>query len=338
VSHTLPAYRVRREQRRFVFDKDSEPALRVPSGATVTFETVDCFSNKVTSADQRYPAEEGLLAILGAYNPVSGPVYVTGAAPGDVLAVAVEHIRLGTAAPFAVTLAFGHGSAYVSAEVPGMPTAGATRICPIEDEPGGGQAIVFPAGHGPLRLPARPMIGTIGTAPAGPPAPSLGYAAGHGGNFDCPLVTAGSVLYLPVNVPGALLSLGDVHALMGDAEITGTALETSGDVTVTITNLPAGTRHLNLPHLDTAEMIGVVGCVAGASLQANLEAAMVEMHRRLTGEGGLATADAYHLTGATARVVVNQCVSPPDWSAVYVGVPRSICRGAADAGSGQQER
>jgi amidase len=338
VSQTLPAFRVHREQRQFVFGKDAEPALRVPSGATVTFETVDCFSNRVTSAAQRYPAEDDLLAILGAYNPVAGPVYVTGAAPGDVLAVAVQDIRLGTAAPFAVTLAFGRGSKYVSAEVNGMPAAGATRICPIEDAPGGRQVIVFPAGHGALRLPARPMIGTIGTAPSGDPAPSLGYAAGHGGNVDCPLVTTGSVLYLPVNVPGALLSLGDVHALMGDAEITGTALETSGDVTVTITNLPAGTRHVNLPHLDTGELIGVVGCVAGASLQANLEAAMVELHRRLTGECGLAPADAFHLTGATARVVINQCVSPPDFSAVYVGVPRSICAAAQDARLGQYGR
>lgn len=338
MSQTLPVYRVPRERRQFVFGKDSEPALRVPSGATVTFETVDCFSNRVTSAAQRYPAEDDLLGILGAYNPVSGPVYVTGAAPGDVLAVAIQDIRLGTVAPFAVTLAFGHGSAYVSAGVDGMPASGATRICPIEDEPDGRQAIVFPAVHGALRLPARPMIGTIGTAPAGDPAPSLGYAAGHGGNFDCPLVTAGSVLYLPVNVPGGLLSLGDVHALMGEAEITGTALETSGDVTVTITSLPAGARHLDLPHLDTAELIGVVGCVAGASLQANLEAAMVELHRRLTGECGLTPADAFHLTGATARVVINQCVSPPDFSAVYVGVPRSICGAAEGARLGQGGR
>jgi amidase len=194
-----------------------------------------------------------------------------------VLAISIEEIRLGTAAPFAVTLAFGQGSAYVSADMEGMPAAGDTKICP--------------------------------------------------------LASAGSVLYLPVNVPGALLSLGDVHALMGEAEITGTALETSGDVTVTITILPAGTRHLNLPHLDAAELIGAVGCVSGANLQANLEAAMVEIHRRLTDEYGLTLADAYHLTGATARVVINQCVLPPNWSAVYVGVPRRILHTEQHAGN-----
>ncbi|HEY1640284.1 MAG TPA: acetamidase/formamidase family protein [Streptosporangiaceae bacterium] len=139
------------------------------------------------------------------------------------------------------------------------------------------------------------------------------------------------MLLLPVNVPGALLSLGDVHALMGDAEITGTALETSGDVTVTVTVRPAGSRRLALPHLDTPALIGVVGCRTGAGVQANLEAAMVELHARLTGDYGLTAADAYQLLGATARVLVNQCVAPPAWSAVHVGVPRAILAAAPAA-------
>jgi amidase len=132
-----------------------------------------------------------------------------------------------------------------------------------------------------------------------------------------------------VNVPGALLSLGDVHAVMGDAEITGTALETSGDVTVTVTVLPAGTRPLALPHLDTAELIGVIGCRAGAGVQANLEAAMVELHHRLAREHGLAAVDAYQFLGAAARVLVNQCVAPPAFATVHVGVPRPVMAGRA---------
>jgi len=324
------AYRVARPHQRFEFSPHAEPSLRVPGGARITFETLDCFSNKVTAADQRYAREADLVDLIGAYNPVAGPVYVDGARPGDVLAIAVEEITLGTAAPFAVTLTFGSGSAYVTAACPGLPAGGDTRICPIVAGPAGPE-VIFPAAGGDLRLPARPMVGTIGTAPAAGPVPSLVYGPGHGGNFDCPLVTAGSVLYLPVNVPGALLSLGDVHALMGDTEITGTALETSGDVTVTVTVLPAGTRPPALPHLDTPELLGVVGCQPGSGVQANIEAAMLELHTRLTGEYGLAAADAYQLLGATARVLVNQCVAPPSWAAVHVGVPRAILAAAPAA-------
>jgi amidase len=312
------SYRVPRDRQGYQFSAEAIPAIRVPSGSTITFETLDCFGNRLTVADQRYHREEELLAVIGAYNPVAGPVYVAGALPGDVLAVTIEEIRLGTAAPFAVTMIFGNGSKYVSAPCPGIPPEGDTKICPIED----GRQVRFPTAAGELRLPCRPMVGTIGTAPASGSVPSLFYDRQHGGNMDCPQVTSGSVVYLPVNVPGALLSLGDVHALMGDAEITGTALETSGDVTVRVAVLPGAAHPMRLPHVDSDQTIGAIGCIAGARLEANLEAAMLEIHHRLAGEYGLIPADAYQLSGATARVVVGQCVAPPRWTAVYVGVPR----------------
>lgn len=314
------SYRVARDCQRYDFSADAKEALRVPSGSVVVFETLDCFSNKLTTASQRYSTEGDLLPEIGAYNPVSGPVYIEEARPGDVLAVTIRKIVLGTAAPFAVTTIFGTGSRYVSAAVPGLPPEGDTRICPIM---AGGQ-VEFPTVRGSLRLPARPMVGTIGTAPASGSVASLLYDADHGGNVDCPLVTVGSVVYLPVNVPGGLLSLGDIHALMGDAEITGTALETSGDVTVTVDVLPAGAHPLTRPHVDTPRMVGTIGCTAGAGLERNLETAMLELHQRLLTEHRLEAADAYQLIGATLRVVVGQCVAPPKWSAVFAGVPRAV--------------
>jgi hypothetical protein len=163
--------------------------------------------------------------------------------------------------------------------------------------------------------------------------PSLGldYEMTFAERIEGPLgPTTGSPSRLCWQIAEATLTGPRISAALAMPGTDWIRVETSGDVTVTITNLPAGTRHLNLPHLDTAALIGVVGCVAGASLQANLEAAMVELHRRITGEGGLTPADAFHLTGATARVVINQCVSPPDFSAVYVGVPRIICAAAQD--------
>jgi len=311
-------YRVLRQHQRYDFSPDARPALAVPDGATIVFETLDCFSNLLTSPSQRFSREEDLLEVLGAYNPVAGPVHVRGARPGDVLAIAIEEIRLGAAAPRAVTVTFGSGSRYVSAECPGIPAEGDTKVCPIDDD----GHVVFPTARGSLRMPVRPMVGTVGTAPAQRSASSLFYDRRHGGNIDCPLVTTGAVLYLPVNVPGALLALGDVHALMGDGEITGTALETSADVTVRIAVLPGKERHLELPHVDHGHWIGVVGCLAGTGIEGNLQAAMLEMHRRLLDEYGLDPADAYQLLGATARVRVNQCVAPPQWSTVYAGVPR----------------
>jgi amidase len=308
--------RVPRSVHHYRFSAGADPALHVPAGTRLLVETLDCFSNKLTSGQQRYARESDLLDLLGAYNPVTGPVYVDGARPGDVLAVRIVDIVTGTAGPFAVTNSFGAGSKMVNHDCAGMPPSGSTRICALRD----GQ-IDFPVGSSTIRLPVRPMVGTIGTAPAGHDVPSVHYGRGIGGNMDCPLIRPGAVVFLPVNVPGALLYLGDVHALMGDAEITGTALETSGDVTVEIGLLPRSAHPLSTPHVDSAETLGVVGCTEGAGLETNLETAMVELQDRLCGEYGLGPVDAYELLGAVARVNVNQCVAG-SWKSVYAGVER----------------
>jgi amidase len=320
--------RVPRSAHHYRFSAGPDPALHVPDGTSLVFETLDCFSNKLTSAEQRYAHESDLLDLLHAYNPVAGPVHVDGAQPGDVLAVRIVDIVIGTAGPFAVTNSFGTGAKMVNHDCAGMPPPGSTRICPLRD----GQ-IEFPLGSGSIRLPARPMVGTVGTASAGRDVPSVHYGRDIGGNMDCPLIRPGAVVFLPVNVPGALLYLGDVHALMGDAEITGTALETSADVTVEVSLLPRSAHPLSTPHVDSAETLGVIGCTEGAGLETNLETAMVELQERLCGEYGLTPVDAYELLGAVARVNVNQCVAG-SWKSVYAGVERRFLPPPERAGRG----
>jgi amidase len=141
--------------------------------------------------------------------------------PGDTLAVRIDDIALGAFAPYAVTMLIGDFASICGRPVVTDGIGPGTRICPLESDD-----VVFPTLGGDLRLPTRPMVGTIGTAPADRSWISLHSALGHGGNMDCPSLTVGSTVLLPVNVAGGLLSLGDVHASMGDAEVTGTALET----------------------------------------------------------------------------------------------------------------
>lgn len=321
--HDLP--RLPRSAHRYAFSASAAPVLSGPPGMRLVAETLDCFANKLTSARQHYAREAELLELLGgAYNPVTGPVCVDGAAPGDVLAVRIVGIEIGTAGPFAVTNSFGHGSRVVNHDCAGMPPAGSTRICPLR-----GNEIDFPVAGRSIRLPARPMVGTIGTAPAGPDIPSVHYGRDIGGNMDCPMIRPGAVVYLPVNVPGALLYLGDVHALMGDAEITGTALETSADVTIDVSLLSGSAHPLSTPHVDSAETIGVVGCTQSAGLETNLETAMVELQDRLCGEYGLDPVDAYELLGAVAQVNVNQCVTG-SWKSAYAGIDRRFLPPPAD--------
>ena len=256
VADSAGRLRVPAAAHQFVFDAGAPPAAVVDSGDVVLIETLDCFSNKLTADTPPLRDDRDVLEHIGGrYNPVSAPIFVRDAEPGDVLAVDILDIALGRRQGFAVThvahdwaKAFG-GPAFADAVAPEM------TIAEID-----GTTLRLPIGGLTVTCKARPMIGTIGTAPAGEPASSLIYSPAHGGNLDCPMMRAGATVLLPVNVPGGLLSLGDVHALMGDGEVTGTALETSADVTVRIRLLKRTDTALTTPRLTDSEGIGSIGC------------------------------------------------------------------------------
>ncbi|MBR5390153.1 MAG: acetamidase/formamidase family protein [Clostridia bacterium] len=187
------------------------PAARCRSGETVIFQTRDCYDDRLR-ADGTVDHPE-----LALENPATGPLYVEEAAPGDVLKVKIEKIDVNpTGLMRASTSA---GAFYDLVEY---------RKVRQFDLTGGEVAFTDK-----LRFPIDTMIGVIGTAPRTDTVMTHTPGA-HGGNMDCNKIVAGSTLYLPVNVPGALLSMGDLHALMGDGEVMICGLETGGEVTVTV--------------------------------------------------------------------------------------------------------
>jgi amidase len=136
--------------------------------------------------------------------------------PGDTLVVSIDRIRLGSKGYWAVRQDMG-----LLKDLVKQPSADVVEVRGNN---------VYAAG---VALPVRPMVGTIGVAPAaGQVAPA--HPGPHGGNMDCNDVSPGAKVLLPVNVPGALLSLGDVHATMGDGEVTGGGVEISADVTLSL--------------------------------------------------------------------------------------------------------
>lgn len=317
--------RIPRGLHRFDFQAGAEPALRVDPGATVVIETLDCFSNKVTSPRQVFERESDLVDLIGAYNPISAPIYVNGARPGDSLAVHIDGMELGTQEPYGVTVVTPESASLCGRPTSHLGLAADTRVCRLEDGD-----VIFPTRSGTLRQRARPMVGVIGTAPASGAVSSLHYGPTHGGNIDCPLITSGTTVHLPVNVPGGLLSLGDLHALMGDGEVTGVAIETHGEVTVTI-------EVINGPgagaiRVDTAEEIGSIGCESQHSVDANLGVALEDLLSRLCVDWGMLTVEAYELLGVAARMRINQCVhreAGPGWTSVLVSLPRGMLPGGA---------
>lgn len=186
------------------------PAVRVRSGEQVCFETMDCYGETMQS-------EQDTVSLVPwkVINPATGPLYVEGAMPGDVLRVEIQYIRLSNQGVMAVGPGAGALRCLLKEE--------RTKLLTIQDS-----EVVF---NDRLRFPLSPMVGVIGTAPKGKAVPN-GTPGCHGSNMDCKLICEGSVLYLPVNVEGALLAVGDLHAAMGDGEVVICGVETSGEVIV----------------------------------------------------------------------------------------------------------
>ncbi|MDF2721139.1 MAG: Acetamidase/Formamidase [Paenibacillus sp.] len=269
------------------------PVLQVDSGDTVETTTVDA---RGWDKDGAQAAQRG--------NPMTGPIYVAGAAPGDALAVRFESIVPNRSWAWASNVLATHvlDPDYVR----GLPAAEIDRWKVDADagtaeleQPGDG----YWAGR---QLPLRPFLGCFGVAPARGQAISTATSGEYGGNMDYRGFVAGVTAYFPVFAEGALLHLGDGHALQGDGEISGTGLEISMNVRFTV-EVVKGWR-IGWPRGETADYIFTVG--NARPLDQALQHATTEMMRWLTEEYRLTTQEASHLLGQTVEYDVANVYNP----------------------------
>lgn len=262
---------------------DQEPRLHVESGDEVTVRTLDCFSNTITDESQ-------LFSTVGwdKVNPATGPIAVKGARPGDTLKVEILSIEVGEQATMTTHPDFG--------ALPGT-VEERTRIVPIRD----GKAQF----SDDITIPIRPMIGVIGTAPASESVPT-GEPRQHGGNMDTKEIVAGSTLYLPVEVDGANLSLGDVHAVMGDGEVTVCGAEIEAEVKIRVTVLEG--RPLPLPFLDSGDAVYAIS--SEIELMDAVKESTRMMRDWLVSVSALDVTDALMLLSLVGDTQISQIVDP----------------------------
>jgi amidase len=258
--------------------------LTVDSGEEVLVEAQDCFSNQIQSEKDVFSAVD-----WDRVNPATGPVFVTGAEPGDTLVahmLEIKPARQGVMTAVPGLGALGH-----------LITEAQTKIIPIRR----GQALFSEQ----LQIPLAPMIGVIGTAPR---AGSIlnGTPGPHGGNMDCTLIREGSRVYFPVEVPGALFGLGDLHAVMGDGEIVVCGVEMAGWVGLRLTLLK-GAR-LPLPLVENEELVATIHSHEDLDLAA--QGAIESMAHLLTETVGLPLHEAGMLMSALGQLRVCQVVDP----------------------------
>ena len=283
------------------YDGQLKPVLRINSGDTLRVETMVARGlERLKLAgvpDEEIPAS--LKAVESAVtnrgpgaHPLTGPTYVEGAEPGDTLEVRILGFEF--LHPYGVA-GFIPGSGTLPDDFP------YARFKLIRFNPTVGTAEFSPG----VTLRLAPFFGSIGVAPpvilgrvsSGPPGP-------HTGNLDNKELTAGSALYLPVHVPGALLSIGDAHAMQGDGEVSLTAVETSVRGTVQV--FVRKGMHLNWPRAETPTHYITMGLHTDLDEAAKL--ATREMIDFLVSEKGMRRDDAYILCSIAVDLRVTQLV------------------------------
>jgi amidase len=296
--------RISRDQLTYEFSVETTPVATVSPGDHFVFETHDTSTGRIHRVED--VPEFVRIRDPRKVNPAAGPVFIAGASPGDDLIVEILDIRLQLSG-FVRVLA-GAGVLQEEIEPDGVLMA---RI--------DGEHVVLGER---MRLLLRPMVGVIGTAPAD----GVIYTAApgpQGSNIDINAVTVGARVHLPVHVPGALLAIGDVHASMGDGEVSGTGIEIAGEVTVRVDLVPSVAPAR--PWIETDDAWITTG--SGPMLEDAVEMAVEEMTRLLMERFTLSRTEAFLLVSARGDVRIGQCARIRGLDATaYAVFPKAVVR------------
>jgi acetamidase/formamidase len=296
-------YTIHGRNHHFGWDRSIPPAMRVAPGSTIEFECLDSSGGQLTAS-----SAVGDVAALdfARINPVTGPIFVEGAEPGDALKVTIREFK---------PSGFGW-----TANIPGFGlladqfTETALRVWSYDRD------TMEPAAWSPYgRVPLKPFAGTIGCALAEPGLHSVVPPRRVGGNLDIRDLSAGTTLYLPIEVEGALFSVGDTHAAQGDGEVCGTAIESPMNVVATL-DLVKG-ANLRFPrfstpgpvtrHLDAKGYEVTTGI--GADLFEGARAAVADMIDVVSAMTGMSAVDAYMLLSVCGDLRISEIVDQPNW-------------------------
>jgi acetamidase/formamidase len=277
----------------------AQPVARVKAGGVLETNTLDAFGNAIHKPGDKLSSVKG-------DNPLTGPFYIEGAEPGDTLAVKILDLQV-------------DGDQGVGALSPGFGGLNETSYTPMLHAPLPEKIWFYPIDRASntatfkaldsnfsVKIPLHPFFGCIGVAPANGEARSSIVPAEFGGNMDAPEASAGNTLYLPVNVPGALLYVGDGHAAMGDGEIAGTAIEVPLRARLQVDVVKH--RKIAWPRFENGQSIMAVG--AYRPLDDCVRIAFTELVGWIRDDYGLSALDAYELLSKVAKIHLDEMVDP----------------------------
>ena len=294
-------------QHHYGWDHSLAPAVRICAGEKLEFDVADASGGQLLPTSS---AADVSRLDFSKINPVTGPVFVEGAEPGDVLKVTL--------------LSFVPSGWGWTANVPGFGLLAEEFTSPALHLWSYDPMSLAPALFGRWgKVPLKPFTGTVGVAPAAPGLHSIVPPRRVGGNMDVRDIALGSELYLPIEVAGALFSVGDTHAAQGDGEVCGTAIESPMRVALQFellkrqplayprfTTQGPVTRHLDAKGYDVTTGIG-------PDLMEAARASVRSMIELLTRRHGMPAIDAYLLCSVCGDLRISEIVDIPNWTVSF---------------------
>ena len=296
-------FHLTRDQTHARFSSTIPPVLTVPSGAVISVETEEATDGQLSPEST---VDEVAKVAFDPIHPLTGPVFIEGAEPGDVLKVELLEIELGAWGWAGIFPGFG----FLADEFD-QPYLKTFRFEPGQED------VEFVPG---VRVPLRPFPGVVGVAPATEEMLSTIPPRANGGNMDDRELTEGVTVYLPIFVEGALFSIGDTHAAQGDGEVSGTAIEAPTRILLRVEVLK-GARPIAEPQYEHEDFYAVTAF--GETLDEAAKKATRYMVDYLVEERGLERQDAYVLASIAGRLKIAEVVDVPHML-VTMKMPKSV--------------
>lgn len=274
---------IRKENYTFTFSNSNKPVSFIKPGNNIVFETHDCMCSQISCETDNLDGID-----FDKVNPATGPLYIEGAMPNQTLKVTVQSIDLDN---YGVAMT-GPGVGVLGEKLDKM----THNILNITEN-----SAIFKN----IELPLNKMIGVIGVAPNSEPI-NCGTPGSHGGNMDCKVIGEGSIVYLPIYTPGALLSVGDVHAVMGDGEIGISGAEIGAKVDLKLDLI--SNFKINNPIVETYDAYYTIA--SAQTLDDAYKIAVEDMFEILLSKCSLNKNDLIMLMSLTCDIEVCQVVDP----------------------------
>lgn len=282
----------------FLMDAKNEPRIFIKPGEKLEIETIRADNMYLNKENPFFRNHAHVMSVQA--NPVTGPIFIEGAMPGDRLCVRIEDIVLGDSGNEGYyTYVPGQG-VFANPYYPDdfLPQ---TEWCDVT-----GTTMQLRMGGKSITVETEPFIGTIGVAMEKDVTYSFYSSKSMLGNVDCHYIKKDSTVVMPVNVEGALLSLGDLHAKQGAGELLGCAVECDGRVTISVEIIKADNpAWFGWPQVNTDTFIGSLG-YRNYSIENSIREAVFDLVKRIEYDCHVPFMDAYMVVGQCVNVVICQ--------------------------------